>query len=310
MKELSSFRAFLELEKRRSAHTVIAYCQDIEQCFHYLNQQYLVVAPSAVTAVMVRSWAVLLMEQGMASTTIRRKMSSLKAFYKFLQRRQGLAQNPVTSVTLPRKGKRIPTYIPARAMEQFLDRLPGEGSFEAVRDRLILNMLYETGMRRSELLGLTPDRIDLARKQLQVLGKRNKERIIPIGDGLVERIREYNQLKESVIGPDSGSTFFLTAEGRPLSVRSLYSLVNTYLQSIGQLEKRSPHVLRHTFATHLAESGADLQAIRSLLGHSTLASTQVYTHTQIGQLKKTYLQAHPRSRVNSGAESLFTRKNS
>lgn len=292
--ELKSFRAFLELEKRRSAHTVTAYCQDIEQFLHYADQQYTVCRPDDVTSVIVRSWAVSLMDIGVASTSIRRKISSLKAFYKYLQRRKGLTYNPVTAVTLPRTGKRVPTFIPVRSMEQFFDRLPRDNSFLAARDRLILTMFYETGMRRSELLSVDLDRMDLVRKQIQIVGKRNKERIIPIGDGLVECILKYVQVRNDVVeGPDP-KAFFVTEKGRPLSVRSLYELVHHYLQSVGQLEKRSPHVLRHTFATHLAESGADLQAIRSLLGHSSLASTQVYTHTQISQLKKTYLQAHPR----------------
>lgn len=292
--ELTSFRAFLELEKRRSAHTVIAYCQDIEQCFHYFEQQYSIVEPADVTAVMVRSWAVSMMEKGLASTSIRRKVSSLKTFYKYLQRRRGLAQNPVTSVILPRTGKRMPTFIPVRSMDQFFDHLPSDNSFLSVRDRLIMNMLYETGMRRSELLSVSLEKVDLVRKQIQIVGKRNKERIIPIGDGLVELIQKYVVERNDLKGSSIQKAFFLTEKGKPLSVRSLYNVVHGYLLSVGQLEKRSPHVLRHTFATHLAESGADLQAIRSLLGHTSLASTQVYTHTQISQLKKAYLQAHPR----------------
>ncbi len=308
MMELKRFRAYLELEKRRSPHTVTAYCQDIEQCFAYLLDQYDIDSPAVVKPVMIRSWAVSLMEANCQSATIRRKMSSMKAFYKFLQRRLGMEANPVLGVSLPRKKSRIPTFIPASAMETFLDQLPQGDTYMEVRDRLILHMLYETGLRRSELLGIESSRIDLAQRQIRVIGKRGKERIVPIGEGLTDLLHTYMQLRYEHAGERGAYSFFLTVKGSPLSVRSLYDIVRTYLMSVGQLERRSPHILRHTFATHLAESGADLQSIRSLLGHSSLASTQVYTHTQIAQLKKTYLKAHPRGQRSPVDEPLFTRK--
>ncbi|MCF8236791.1 MAG: tyrosine-type recombinase/integrase [Saprospiraceae bacterium] len=309
MMELKSFRAYLELEKRRSPHTVTAYHQDIEQCFSYLLDQYGIDRPEAVKPVMIRSWAVTLMEANCQSSTIRRKMSSIKAFYKFLQRRHGLEANPVIGVSLPRKKTRIPTFIPSSSMEQFFDQLPQGDSYVDVRDRLILHLLYETGLRRSELLGLDSSRIDLTQGQIRVMGKRGKERIIPIGQGLSDMLRYYMKKREDHILESSEDSFLLTTKGTPLSVRSLYGIVRTYLMSVGQLERRSPHILRHTFATHLAESGADLQSIRSLLGHRSLASTQVYTHTQIAHLKKTYLQAHPRGQKRPVGEPSFIKKN-
>ncbi len=309
MMELKSFRAYLELEKRRSTHTVTAYCQDIEQCFLYLLDQYGIDRPELVKPVMIRSWAVALMEANCQSTTIRRKMSSLKAFFRFLQRRSGLESNPVTGVSLPRKKSRVPAFIPSSAMTGFLEQLPRGDAYVDVRDRLILHMLYETGLRRSELLSLDASRIDLDQRQIRVIGKRSKERIIPIGQGLADMLESYLRSRKELLKDDGAVSFFLTEKGKALSVRSLYGIVRTYLMSVGQLERRSPHVLRHTFATHLAESGADLQSIRSLLGHSSLASTQVYTHTQIAQLKKTYLQAHPRGQRRPIGEHSFTRKN-
>ena len=296
MRELLSFRAYLELEKRRSAHTVVAYCHDVEQFFSFLHTSYDGCQPLDVSSAMVRSWVVRMMEDGQAPTTIRRKMSSLQAFFRFLQRREGLATNPVQSVSLPKKARRVPAFVPAGGMEALFDALPTGNSYEEIRDVLIITLLYETGIRRSELLGLTRDRIDLSRKEIRVYGKRNKERLIPIGDGLAALLARYLDSRDQLLEGRSLPQFFLKASGKPLSVRSLYQIVHQYLEMVGQLERRSPHVLRHTFATHMAESGADLQAIRSLLGHSSLASTQVYTHTPIGQLKKAYLQAHPRSR--------------
>lgn len=303
MRELLSFRAYLELEKRRSAHTVMAYCHDIEQFFSFLHTSYDGSEPVDVSGAMVRSWVVHLMEQNHAPVTIRRKISSLQTFFRFLQRREGLPTNPVRSVSLPKKARRVPSFVPAGGMEALFDALPKGNRYEEVRDVLIITLLYETGIRRSELLGLTNDRIDLSRKEIRVFGKRSKERLIPIGDGLTAMLTRYMVSREQLLDGRFVPEFFLNAAGRPLSVRSLYQLVHQYLKMVGQLEKRSPHVLRHTFATHMAESGADLQAIRSLLGHSSLASTQVYTHTQIGQLKRAYLKAHPRSKGKKSGEA-------
>lgn len=303
MRELLSFRAYLELEKRRSAHTVVAYCHDVNQFFSFLHNSYDGCQPGDVSSAMVRSWVVQLMEEGLAPVTIRRKMSALQTFYRFLQRREGLPGNPVQSVSLPRKARRVPAFISAGGMEALFHALPKGDTYIAIRDVLIITLLYETGMRRSELLGLTSERIDLSRKEIRVFGKRSKERLIPIGDGLVDLLSRYMASRDQLLAGRPVLEFFLNASARPLSVRSLYQVVHHYLEMIGQLEKRSPHVLRHTFATHMAESGADLQAIRSLLGHSSLASTQVYTHTQIGQLKKAYNQAHPRSRTKVSGDS-------
>jgi len=233
-----------------------------------------------------------LLEGGSSPATIQRKCSSLRALYRFLRQREGLTSDPVRALVLPRKGQRLPVFIPREQTGHWLGQLPQGNSFEDTRDRLLVTLLYHTGIRRAELLQLQVEDVDLVTMQMKVKGKRSKERLVPFAPSLRDELRAYLPLRAERVG---AGPLFVREDGRPLPARSMYTIVHRLMAPLTQLEKRSPHVLRHTFATHLAEAGADLNAIKELLGHSSLASTQVYTHTRIEHLKKVYQQAHPRT---------------
>ena len=294
MLELSRFLLFLQLEKRRSSLTLQSYEKDIRQCFAYLEGVYRISSPQAVTSSMLRSFLVQLLVDGLAPSSIQRKFSALRSFYRFLRKRDGLLADPTQGLAMPRKPKRLPSFIPRdQAMSRMMTMPSGE-SFRDERDRCILWLLYHTGLRRSELLGLETNDIRFREMQMRVLGKRGKERVVPLSSQLSKTLQSYLG-RRAEIGQLEGVPFlFVHEDGRRLGPRQLYDIVRKHLSGLPGLEKKSPHVLRHTFATHLIEEGADLNAIKSLLGHSSLASTQVYTHTRIEHLKKAYRTAHPR----------------
>lgn len=298
MREVGRFLDYLKWEKRRSPHTVEAYRRDMDAFFMYLQEAYTISDPREVTSVMVRGWVVRLIEEARAPATIQRKISSIRALYRFLRLREGLDRDPVRSVVLPRKGTRVPVFIPREQAAVWWEGLPEGHSPAEARDRLILALLYHTGMRRAELIGLRVGDIDMAGMRLKILGKRSKERMVPFSDRLAAEFRHYLALRatEEKDHPAGDDWLFRRKDGRPLDPRTVYTIVSRHLDALPQLEKRSPHVLRHTFATHLSEEGADIQAIRELLGHSSLASTQVYTHTRIERLKEVYRSSHPRNR--------------
>jgi integrase/recombinase XerC len=303
MRQIDRFLDYLRLEKRRSPHTREAYARDIRDCLRFLSETYQVAEPDEVQGVMLRSWVVRLLETGCSPATIQRKCSSLRALYRFLRQREGLTSDPVRSLVLPRKGQRLPVFIPREQTEGWLEGLPAGNSFEDTRDRLLVTLLYHTGIRRAELLQLEVEDVDMVRMQMKVKGKRNKERLVPFAPSLREALGAYLPLRAERVG---AGPLFVKEDGLPLPARTMYSIVHRLLAPLQQLEKRSPHVLRHTFATHLAEAGADLNAIKELLGHSSLASTQVYTHTRIEHLRKVYQQAHPR--VGPGKEETSVTK--
>ena len=289
---LTSFLKYLEFEKRYSPHTVESSRNDIQQFQDFLQKQFETNEWADVTPGMVRSWMVSLAESGRANRSINRKISALQTFVKYLMRRGFLAKNPLRKVVAPKVGKRLPVYVQESQMESLLDVMKFSEDFAGVRDRLIIELFYTTGMRRSELVALQDQDIDLEKLTVKVMGKGSKERIIPIGPDLRELILRYRKLRDEIA---NNGQCWVTESGKPIYPKLIYNIVNKYLSMVSTLEKKSPHVLRHSFATHLANEGAELNAIKELLGHANLSATQVYTHNSIEQLRKVYEAAHPKS---------------
>ena len=293
---LESFIQYLQYEKRYSEHTVQSYKTDLEQFLHFIKTQYELESWTAVQSTELRSWVVSLLQAGLAATSIHRKASSLKSFYKYLRQRGHITHNPMLNVHLPKKGERLPVVIEEHRMDVLFEQLKFPDGFEGLRDRLLLDLLYSTGMRRSELIGLTWDDIDTSNHQLRVRGKGNKMRLLPILPQLALLIAEYKATFQSIFPNVDHNRVFVTDNGSQLYPKFVYNKVKKYLSAITTATKKSPHVLRHSFATHLSNHGAELNAIKDLLGHSSLASTQIYTHTSIEKLKKVYENAHPKAK--------------
>jgi len=287
------FFQYLEHEKRFSPHTLSAYHRDLNQFFTYLKEHYDINTVENIRHFHIRSWIVDLMRtKKLANKSINRKLSCLRSYFKFSQKR-GLEKNPMKKIIAPKTGKKLPVFVQEEAMTKILDPQMFADGYAGERDRAIIELLYSQGLRRSELLGLTEKNLDLVQRNIKVLGKGNKERIIPMAPRMVELLKSYLVLKKEHFG--AGGPLFLTEKGKPMYPKYLYNLVKKYLNLIPTLEQKSPHVLRHTFATHLANQGADLNAIKELLGHASLAATQVYTHNSIDQLIKVYQSAHPKA---------------
>ena len=292
---MQEFLRYLQYEKRYSVHTVTAYRKDLEQFYSYFsisNNQ----APAGLTTKDLRAWIVYLM--GVHSVgTVNRKIASIRSFYKYLLRQGLVKENPAETLQSPKKKKTLPEFIPESSLEK-LSILVRENinDFSSIRDLLILEFLYGTGVRRSELIGIDHGDVYLSQKLIKVLGKRNKERLIPLNDGLEELLEHYENIKIKQGFPNTkDAAYFVTDKGKRMYPSFVYRKVKTYLGQISSVKKISPHVLRHSFATHMLNHGADLNAIKELLGHSSLAATQVYTHTSFEKLKRVYNQAHPRA---------------
>lgn len=288
-----SFFRYLEFEKRFSKHTIIAYQNDLDQYVAYINSQFELDDLNHISHTLIRSWIVSMMDAGMKSKSVNRKISSLKTYYKFLQREGIISQSPMQKIISPKTPKRLPQYVEQSQMENLLDEVDFEDSFEGYRDRLILEVFYATGIRVSELVGLKTSNVDTSRMFIKVLGKRNKERIIPISEELITTIEVYNRYKNEK-GLSEAEYFFVLENGEAMYTKKVYRLVKAELTKVTSIQKKSPHVLRHTFATHMLNNGAELNAIKEILGHSSLAATQVYTHNSIEKLKSIYKQAHPK----------------
>ncbi|QTN38860.1 tyrosine-type recombinase/integrase [Cryomorphaceae bacterium] len=289
-----AFYDYLTHERRYSLHTVKAYQTDLTQFTDFLQLIYEVGDLREVRAPMVRSWIVTLMNEDYEPRSVQRKATSLKTYYKFLLREGVIRVNPTAQLQTPKVRKRLPMVVPEEDMGHLLDQRYFEEGFEGTRDRLIILLLYHTGMRRAELIGLLERNVDVGRGQLKVLGKRNKERIIPIQTELGEALSAYRREREDLHRAVEPPELLVTKKGKKLYPKLVYRVVNRYLSYVSSVEKKSPHVLRHSFATHLLNAGAELSAIKELLGHANLSATQVYTHHSVDQLKKVYNQAHPR----------------
>ena len=293
MTRTSDFLRYLQAEKRYASHTIKAYKNDLNQ-FHAFCQETDREGMD-LNFRAIRSWVVSLMDSSYSSRTVHRKLTSLSTYCNYLIREGHLDSNTVERVLKPKLNKRIPTFVEEEKMDLLLDEYDfGEG-FTGSRNRLVLDLLYQTGMRRSELIGLTIGSINREGKSVKVMGKRGKERIIPLGDELLAAIEKYMVLRAEVMADKSGDHLIVTERGGAAYDKLVYRIVNSYLAMVTTLDKKSPHVLRHTFATHMLNRGADLNAIKELLGHANLSATQVYTHNTYKKLKSIYNQAHPRA---------------
>ena len=284
---------YLQAEKRYADHTLRAYKNDLEQ-FHAFCQQN-DNGGMDLHFRTIRSWVVSLMDAGYSPRSVHRKLTSLQSYCRHMIRIGELDANPMDKVLKPKLNKRVPSFVEEDRMDRLLDTYDFGDDFEGIRNRLMLDLLYQTGIRRSELIGLTIGSLDLEGKSMKVIGKRSKERIIPLGDEIIGRIGQYLQIRNQIVADDRDGSLLITAKGQPVYDKLVYRVVNHYLAMVTTLEKRSPHVLRHTFATHMLNHGADLNTIKELLGHANLSATQVYTHNTFKKLKSIYNQAHPRA---------------
>ena len=294
MNYTESFLGYIKSEKRYSRHTVIAYENDLKQFFSFLEEND-VTNPVEVNSKTIRYWIVNLHENKIVPRSIHRKISTIRAFYKYLQKMEIRADNPAKLVNMPKIPKQLPTFVKENEMEILLDNIETETDFESVRNKLILELFYGTGMRLSELTGLKNTDINLNEKMVKVLGKRNKERLIPLTTEAVRILKTYFDKKDETFGENFSNQLLLTKKGDKIYNKLVYRVVNSSLNKVTTINKKSPHVLRHTFATTLLNRGADINAIKELLGHANLNATQIYAHNTFETLKSIYKQAHPRA---------------
>ena len=291
---IESFLDYLRLEKNCSEKTIVSYGTDLtkfEEFFKSVDEE---IDFTTVDADVIRLWVVSLMDGGYTSTSVNRKLSSLRSFYRYLLRKKIVAVDPTFKVVGPKKKKPLPVFVKEEDMNRLLDETDfGEG-FKGCRDRLIIEMFYATGMRLSELIGLDNKDVDFSASLLKVTGKRNKQRLIPFGDELRELMLEYINVRNETI-PERSEAFFIRENGERLYKNLVYNLVKRNLSKVATLKKRSPHVLRHTFATTMLNNEAELGAVKELLGHESITTTEIYTHATFKELKKVYKQAHPRA---------------
>jgi integrase/recombinase XerC len=292
---ISSFVNYLTFEKRCSPHTLAAYQSDLQQFFRFLELQYGVEKLDEVESLHLRSWLASLVESKVKAKTINRKISALKSFFLFEHRNGNLLDNPVQYIHALKLPSRLPLYITETEAAALLEPHRFPEGMEGSRDRLILELLYGCGLRRAELIDLKWDHVDFARKVIRVRGKGQKERIIPLSQVLAKDILAYKDILKNKIGSLPTEYLFFTKSYTKLYPKFVYNLVNKYLSMASTISKKSPHVLRHSFATHLTNRGADLNAVKALLGHSSLAATQIYTHNNIEKLKEIYSKSHPKS---------------
>lgn len=295
MLETDSFLDYLRYERNYSEETVKAYEEDLRQFEQFGEEEVGAMTPSKVDAELVREWVVSLMDRKYASSSINRKLSSLRSFFKFLLKKGKVESDPLRKVIGPKKKKTLPVFLKEREMNRLLDDIDfGEG-FEGCRDRLIIEMFYATGMRLSELIGLDDICVDFSASLIKVTGKRNKQRLIPFGEELKKTMADYVSLRNEVVPVRQDGAFFVRKTGERLYRGMVECIVKRNLSKVTTVKKRSPHVLRHTFATVMLNHDAELGAIKELLGHESLATTEIYTHTTFEELKKVYNQAHPRA---------------
>lgn len=296
-KEIDNYLQFIRLEKNLSPHTVVAYRCDLEQWEQFLTGGKEALDVKSVTTGDIRAWMLHLNKQGDSARTMRRKVQAVRSFYKWLMKQGMASDSPAAAVELARIPKRLPQLVRTSSMDDLLDQEIDETDFVQVRNRLIVMMLYETGMRRAELLDLLDRNVDTANGELKVHGKRDKDRIIPFGTELAQAIDSYRLLRDELVR--GCEHFFVKEDGNPLYPMLVYRIVRRALQEVGVTSKRSPHVLRHSFATAMLNDGAAINSVKELLGHESLATTQIYTHVTFSELKNNYKLAHPRA-LNKG----------
>ena len=291
---IDAFLDYLRLERNYSERTIVSYRTDLKEFEEFLEKTETGLGFTEVHTDNVRNWISDLMDEGRKATSVNRKLSSLRSFYRFLLRKNWITVNPMLKIVGPKKKKPLPSFVREKDMNRLLDGLSfGEG-FVGVRDRTILEMFYATGMRLSELIGLDDVDVDFSAKLVKVTGKRNKQRLIPFGNELAEDLLIYNKVRNETF-PEGTEAFFVRKDGKRMYPMQVYRIVKRNLSKVVTLKKRSPHVLRHTFATAMLNDNAELKAVQELLGHESLATTEVYTHATFEELKKVYEQAHPRA---------------
>lgn len=293
---IQQFIDYLRVAKRYSPLTILAYETDLKQFASYLLTAYEIQSLVDADYQMIRSWIVQLKDEAITNRSINRKLSTLKSFYKYLIREGIVKTNPLSKINSPKAKKRLPEFLEQSKTNFLFTEIKFDDSIEGQRDRTILEVFYATGIRQAELINLTTDSLDADRMTLKVRGKRNKERYIPIGPHLLEILTIYiEEIRPQIVVSNKNKYIFVTKEGDQIYPLLVYRIVKKYLGMVSSRKKRSPHVLRHTFATHMLDNGADLNAIKEILGHSSLAATQVYTHNSIERLKQIYKQAHPKA---------------
>ncbi len=293
---IDSFINYLEYEKRSSPHTIVAYRKDLGQAAEFVELSFGIEQLDACTHPELRAWVVDLVEQGLSTTSVNRKIATLRSFFKFLLRSRMISQDPTYKLKSLKNPKKLPEFIQETTLEAVLQESVYEPNFEGQRDRMVMEFLYLTGVRLSELTALKWKDLNLIEDQVKVLGKRNKERIIPLTRMLKQNIISYRKVFEERFSKIGGNEYFIASNrGEQAYSMMIYRIVRHYLDLFAQNTRRSPHLLRHTFATHLLNKGADLNAVKDLLGHSSLAATQVYTHNSMEKLKAVFEQAHPKA---------------
>jgi len=291
--DVNAFLAYLQFEKRYSLHTITAYSNDLVQFFDFIETQYDKVPLEQISGSMVRSWLAGMKETEMTGKSLNRKISSLKSFFKYQIRQERLVKSPMETVISPKITKRLPAFVAEQDMEQLLANLSFAEGWKGYTEKMVIQLFYATGMRLSELILCKESQLDASKSVIKVLGKGNKERILPISKNLAQELVQYMQEKPTLA--KGNPHLFVTEKGKSLQARAVYSFVKFYLSQVTTLQKKSPHVLRHSFATHLMNNGADLNAVKELLGHASLAATQVYTHNTIEKLKEVFAKAHPKA---------------
>lgn len=294
MSHQESFLKYLKYEKRYSGLTLVAYKKDLDQFEEFFVKEIGDFDILRIDDKVVRTWVVEMMEKKLSPRTVAKKVAALKSFYKYLLRKEIIDESKLNNTILPKIRKKLPFFVEEKNMHHLLDDIEFGRDFEGVRDKLVISMFYGTGVRLSELLNLKDVDVDRTESLIKVIGKRNKERIIPYPKTLNPLIEQYLKVRNESVDKKV-DYFFLTAKGVKVYEKLFYRIVNNNLSKVTTVDKRSPHVLRHTFATHMLNNGADLNAVKELLGHANLSATQVYTHTSLDKIKKVYKQAHPRT---------------
>ena len=292
--QINTFLDYLKFEKRYSQYTIISYQNDLEQFFGFLMSQFDAPAIEKITGSFVRSWLAELKGDEMTAKSINRKISSLKSFFKHQMKTGVVTETPMAVIISPKISKRLPSFVEEKDIDTLFEHVTFTDDWKGRTERLVLQLFYSTGMRLSELINLKETQIDPSYQQIKVLGKGNKERILPVEKGLMDDLQLYIADKHAEFKLQV-SNIFVNEKGKPLQARSVYGFVKQYLSQVTTIQKKSPHILRHSFATHLMNHGADLNAVKELLGHSSLAATQIYTHNTIEKLKEVFNKAHPKA---------------
>lgn len=289
-----SFLKYLRYEKRVSPNTLLAYQNDLQQFETFIHQTFPEETIVNADYGVIRAWIIHLVDRKQQPTSVNRKIACLRSFYRFLRVREVIDKNPMSRIRVLKSGKKLPVFVREKDMMDALDSDPVEPSFEGIRNQLIVELFYVTGIRLSELIQLKETQVDQRNCVIKVLGKRNKERVIPFPENIVPSIRHYCRIRNQVVGKPPHDFLFVTLKGTPCYPMLINRIVKSYLKAAA-IDKKSPHVLRHTYATHLLDKGAEINAVKDLLGHSSLAATQIYTHNSLEKLKKVFDQAHPKA---------------